>query len=808
MIRLFDRDETDFSHNETVLTDVISAEPDVIANGMYELVLEYPRNEFAKQLTEGKIIKAPTPNGDQLFRIYKPIKNLTTYTIYARHIFYDLLTNFLEDVRPEKTNGQGALNAILNQAEIDQGFSGISDISDTGTAYYVRKSPVEALLGASNSFVNVWGGELVRDNYTIKILSQAGQDRGYEVTIGKNLQGIEVTTDESNVFTRIYPTVVIDDQVVTTLPEKYVDSPLIGRYEYPRIVEERIDLTDDEKELPIEEIYTLMRNHCDYLFEEGIDKPEVNFKIDFIELSQTEQYKHLKILEQLDLYDMVSVYVPELDVDVTAKVIRIKYDSLRKRYINMELGHFKADGGTQAKNTINRTDKKIDEASSYLQQAFDEAQEKITGNLGGHVITRLNAEGKPYELLVMDTEDIQTAKNVIRLNQQGIGFSENGYNGPFGVAITIDGKLNAEIIDVLNMTMGSITGGSIELTDGFKITNNGHEVLSIDSSGKVVFDVAGIPTQDELDAAIDGIELGGRNYLANSSFESGNTGWTTQSGTVLYEDGVAKTTGTPAEIYKTGILAGFDVVTVSVWVKGTGRFQARAGGGSRAGYTDFSHSDFKQVSSTFSDMGNTNLILMLDGENLEVEKIKLEKGNIASDYQEAPEDTEEKINKKADTEVVDELDEKVSDTGSLIENNSTEILSMYERMQNYRELLEQNEIDSETALQEIENLLAREVAIQENLGEFAREMNFINTQIRYSEEGIYIQNVNKETGQSGNKSIRISNDSIDFMDGNTRMGYMSGQTLYVTHAHFDTVQFGEHKAETINGRTGFIWIKP
>lgn len=504
MIRLYDRDETDFTHNETVLKDAIKSETEVVANGMYENVLEYPRNEFAKQLTEGKVIKVPTANGEQLFRIYKPVKNLNTYTIYSRHIFYDLLTNFIEDIRPTKKGGDGAIKDILRAAQIDQGFRAFSDITRTGSATYIRKNPVEALLGAKNSFINVWGGELVRDNHMINIYARGGEDRGYEVRLGKNLTGVEVETDESNVYTRIYPTVVIDEQTVTTLPEKYVDSPIIDNYEYPKIIEERIDLTDEQKELPIEDIYTLMRDHCSDLFEQGVDKPEVNFKIDFVELSKTEQYKDLKILEKLDLYDTVLAYIPELDINVKAKVIKTKYDSIRKRYLNMELGSFKANGASQAKNTINRIDKEVGEASSYLEQSFKEAQDKITGNLGGHVITRLNAEGKPYELLVMDTEDIQTAKNVIRLNQQGVGFSNQGYNGPFGVGITIDGVLNAEIIDVIALTAESIVGGNLELTKGLKITNDGVPVLSIDAAtGKVKLDIAGIPTKEEMETAID-----------------------------------------------------------------------------------------------------------------------------------------------------------------------------------------------------------------------------------------------------------------------------------------------------------------
>ena len=468
MIRLFDRNETNFNHNETTLADVLSAKVIEEGNGMFEVEIEHPRNEFAKTLTAGKVVKVPTARGDQLFRIYKPVKNLTRYKLYARHIFYDLAKNFIEDIRPTNKGGMAAIHDILTAAQYEHPFIGTSNISDIGTAYYVRMNPIQAMMSADNSFLDTWGGELVRDNFTFSINAAGGTDRGYEIRIGKNLTGIDVTMDETAVYTRLYPTVVIADNVVTTLPEKYVDSPLIDAYEYPKIIEERISLTDDEKGWPIEDIYTLMRNHCADLYASEIDKPVINYKVDFVELSKTEQYKELQILEQLDLYDTVTIRVAELDIDIKAKVVKTTYDGLKERYISMELGSFKENMASQTKNTLAQTDKKINAATSNLQQAFDKAQAMITGNLGGYKIDRYNAEGLPYETLWMDTPDINTAVNVIRINQQGIGFSQSGYNGPFEVAITIDGHMVADFIDTGTLSAdlvrtGTVTGLNMEI---------------------------------------------------------------------------------------------------------------------------------------------------------------------------------------------------------------------------------------------------------------------------------------------------------------------------------------------------------
>ena len=154
MIRLFDRNETNFNHNETTLTDVLSAKVIEEGSGMFEVEIEHPRNEFAKTLTAGKVVKVPTARGDRLVRIYKPVKNLTRYKLYARHIFYDLAKNFIEDIRPTGKNWMSAIDDILTAAQYAHPFTGTSDISDIGTAYYVRMNPIQAMLSADNSFLD------------------------------------------------------------------------------------------------------------------------------------------------------------------------------------------------------------------------------------------------------------------------------------------------------------------------------------------------------------------------------------------------------------------------------------------------------------------------------------------------------------------------------------------------------------------------------------------------------------------------------------------------------------------------------
>ena len=194
-------------------------------NGDYSLKLTMSRG--FSEIENEQIIKVPTPKTDQLFRIYNSdIDMLGNPVFYARHIFYDLLDYFLEDTRPTG-NGALAISKILENTP----FTGTSDIETVNTAYYQMMSPVKAILGADNSFIEVWGGEIERDSFFVRMKKRIGADRSVSIRYRKNLTGLRLVTDLSGVFTKIMPTGLKEDgQTLLKLPEKYVESPLIGNY--------------------------------------------------------------------------------------------------------------------------------------------------------------------------------------------------------------------------------------------------------------------------------------------------------------------------------------------------------------------------------------------------------------------------------------------------------------------------------------------------------------------------------------------------------------------------------------------------
>ena len=406
MINLYDSKCVDFTNNGlVVLSDCISYIVEEELNGMYEATIEYPLDEYGKwkYLLEDNIIKVD----GQLFRIYHKIKTLTSIKCNARHIYYDLLNNFLEDITLTNLSGAGALDLILTNTQYAHSFTSLSDVSTLANKQFIRKNVVEAIMG-TDGLINNIGGELVRDNYTIKLLGQRGLDRGVLVSYGKNVQGIEEALDMDGVTTRLMP--IGKDGLLLT--EKYIDSIYINNFSHPKI--KVIELSDCETEV------TLRAAAISYMANNKIDIPQFNYKIDFLELSKTEEYKNYAVLERVYLGDVVTIKHSKLNIDLKAKVIKITKNVITDRIEKIELGSFKSNIATAINNAIQEVKQDIVQVKSDYQKAIDNATDLITGSTGGNVVIRRDdITGKPYEILIMDTTDVMTAVKVWRWNING-----------------------------------------------------------------------------------------------------------------------------------------------------------------------------------------------------------------------------------------------------------------------------------------------------------------------------------------------------------------------------------------------------
>lgn len=277
----------------------------------------------------------------QYFRIYDVYRNMDgNKEVLARHVFYDLLNNFLDDVRPTNATGQEALQKMLASTQFETDFVGESDITTVSTAYWQMKNPVEALIGDDeNSFVNRWGGVLERDNWKIK-MNQETSEKMY-VIYGKDLLSYGMRINTENVVTRIMPTGLKEDgQTLLKLPELYVDSENIGNYETPkirRIHYPEIKIGEAEGNYPTaEEAYTALRAEANKEFANGIDLPEISGDVTVLDLSSTEEYKDVKDLQKIEPFQKLEVVV--FGGTVTCEVTGYDFNVLTQQYENISIG--------------------------------------------------------------------------------------------------------------------------------------------------------------------------------------------------------------------------------------------------------------------------------------------------------------------------------------------------------------------------------------------------------------------------------------------------------------------------------------
>ena len=450
-LKVYDATETTFTKNGLgILSDCITATMTEELNGSYEVEIDHPLDANGKylNLVEDHIIKAD----NQLFRIYFKKRTLAGINVKARHIFYDLIDNFLEDMTLTALNGAGALDWMLNHTQYSHSFRSVSDVPTAGTWAFKYKNPVEAIMGTGGVIEQI-GGELERDNFTINLHQSRGADRGILISYGKNIVGIEETLDTSGIVTRILP--VGKDGLM--LAAKYVDSPYINNYPHPKVA--TVDFPDALN------VTDLAIAANDYILNSGCDIPQFNYKVDFVELTKTEQYKDYQILETVFMGDTVTIKHSKLGLNLKAKVIKIAKNLITDRIEKIELGAFKPNISDVGK-AIQAVRLELVQTASDFQIAVDNATQQISGALGGNLVIRQDGDGKPYEMLIMDTTDVMTAQRVWRWNIGGLGYSSTGVNGPFTTAITQDGSIVATFITggILNGSL--LKTGTITSTDG------------------------------------------------------------------------------------------------------------------------------------------------------------------------------------------------------------------------------------------------------------------------------------------------------------------------------------------------------
>lgn len=583
---LYDRNETTFLSNGIGrLTDCVSCTVEEERNGTYECVFEYPiTGRHYSDIKEGCIVYVTHDNTriPQPFDIYRrtaPIDGVVTF--YASHISYRL-----HDIVVNPFTAQSCSQALMGLEMNSLNYNPFNFWTDkTVTGEFVNPAPAnirEKLCGEQGSILDVYGtGEYEFDKWDVKLHLNRGSDTDVTIRYGKNLVDITSEIDHSGLYNAVVPFWANEEGVLVTLPERYILAPqevhvdvwtdekgnhitnqaytdlnfayaLVNRiliawtdengnvmteengvefgFPFETMKMHALDLSDQFEEEPTAD---QLRERARAIFYGSRPwEPEHNIEVDFVQLWETSEFKQYAPLERLNLCDTANVIYNELGVNVRQKVIKTVYNVLLDRYDKMELGKARTTFADTLTDSFEGFVAENYSRKSAVADAIERATNLITGGLGGHVVIGMN-EGVPNEILIMNTDDIATATLVLRINQNGIGFSHNGYDGPYETAWTLDGRFVADFITAGVLSADLIRAGLLTDATGRNYWNLETGDFRLASTTEIG---DGSQTLEDLATKAGTVESVSVEYaLSNNAETAPASGWST--GTPIWTEG-------------------------------------------------------------------------------------------------------------------------------------------------------------------------------------------------------------------------------------------------------------------------------
>ncbi len=421
-------------------------------NGMYILEGTIAEDELHASALEMNSIIVAKPNhssANQAFRVHKIVKPMKgIYSISAQHISYQLsyIPTMPFTITASSSACANTLAGLKSNAAESCPFTFWTDVTTVASYNQAAPASIRARLGGvEGSVLDQFGGEYEWDNYTVKLHAQRGvQTPNVTLRYGKNIIDLDQEKEINNTITGICPYWMDSEGGnIVTLPEKTVDSSTASSYPFKRTVP--YDMSSDWEEAPTE---SQLRTRAQaYVNASGIGIPKVSIKVSFVNLPDTEEYKDVAALQSVNLCDYVAVQFEKLGISVNAKVVKTVYNVLTERYDSIEVGAIRSSlAGTISDQTADiqsfadTTRTMFKNFDVTIQDDIDNATSWLTSS-NGYVMARKDSSGNWKELFFMDTNNAATATNVLRINENGIGFSRNGVNGPYTQAWTLDGKL-------------------------------------------------------------------------------------------------------------------------------------------------------------------------------------------------------------------------------------------------------------------------------------------------------------------------------------------------------------------------------
>ena len=491
--RIYLPTEKDFSHNGLgVLSGVTRADVREAANGVYELEVEHPlKSRFKEYFENGYQIKVK-PNDEEEYHIFEIKRtyedaNGNNILIYAQSRTYKLGNREVQHVEINSQNGSGAMRLITAGMDEPSDIELFSDIQTVSSTVFEARNVLNCIAGEQGSLLQYWGGEIKREPFRLSLLRRRGRDNVGTVRYGKDLQGLKITFDWQSIITRCLPYADLQDSEdgqTKRIYGKKVDSELIKNY--PDVYASHVQFTEEQG---VKDQASLDKAAAKYFISvnPGCDKPKVSVELEFEKLTDSEEAREFAKLRNYGLFDTFSVYHKLYDIHIETKITEVLYDSLTEKVKKISAGDAQVAFYTQQNYELQETIKTLTK-KGYMSDFLDYVTNLINGVEGGSVLQY--PKNKPHSTYYLDTDSRETAKDVVVLNNQGIGFSRTGWLGPFVNAWGINGDLNADFIRVgrirakMMETSFNGVGDTLKLVGGLlQVYNKEKRIMELSKKG-------------------------------------------------------------------------------------------------------------------------------------------------------------------------------------------------------------------------------------------------------------------------------------------------------------------------------------
>lgn len=447
--RIYKPTEKDFSHNGLgIMIDTTRCDVTEEANGKYEVEIEHPlKSRFSDYFENGYQIKAK-PNDQEDYHIFE-IKNTYKDTInnsiliYGQSRTYKLGNREVQHVEIDSKNGAEVMAAIERGMDDACDVKLFSDIQTVSSTSFEARNVLNCIAGEQGSMLQYWGGEIKREPFKLSLLRRRGRDNVGTVRYGKDLNGLKVKFDWSAIVTKVLPYADLQDGEDGTSNRIYgnpVYSELLQNY--PDIYAKHIQFTEDQG---VKDLASLNRVAANYFtsMNPNADKPKITIELEIEKLTDSQEAKEFAKIRNYGLFDTFTVYHKGYDIYIETKISSVIYDSLSEKNKKIYAGDAQMAFYTKQNYELQETIKTLTN-KGYMSDFVDYVTNLINGVEGGSVLQY--PKNKPHTTYYMDSESRETAKDVIAINNQGIGFSRTGWLGPFVNAWSINGSLNADFI--------------------------------------------------------------------------------------------------------------------------------------------------------------------------------------------------------------------------------------------------------------------------------------------------------------------------------------------------------------------------